>query len=715
MSARSYKIGIDVGGTFTHAVAVDAATLELSGTAVVPTTHAAQEGVARGVVESLAQLMSAERIAPREVRLVAHSTTQATNALLEGDVAHVGIVGLGAGAAAARARRETRLGEVELARGVILRTSARFLDTSRGFDEVAARRALDELATEGACAIVASQAFGVEDRAHEERVVALAAERGLPATAASELSQIWGLRIRTRTAVVNASMLPRMLETADMTERALRAAGITAPLMVLRSDGGIMDVEAMRRRPILTMLSGPAAGVAAALMYERISDGIFVEVGGTSSDICLIRRGRPRLTQGQVGRHRLFVRTLDVRTVGVGGGSMPRVRRGKLAEIGPRSAHIAGLAYDAFEAAEGQLEPRVIAPLPRDPAEYAVLARAGAEGPSVALTTTGAANVLGLAQHYSRGDARAAQHCWSAFGALLGLDARAAAERALDLAADKVAPVVRALLAEAQLAREQIPLVGGGGGAEAVTPWTARRLGLEHRLARNAEVISAIGAALGIVQDCVERSLLEPSESDLEAVRREAEASVVRMGADPASIEVHVEIDRRARVVRATARGTPDLRTRELAGKLPDDDALRAAAARALGVEPGAARRLDGAGWLATYTAERAARLFLVLPIVRTPVCVLDREGIVRLALADAEAVPCAPADVEAQVRRRAGELATYGDGGVLPPDVYLVKATQIADLTGLATAEQMAAMARLEVRAARPADTVVVVAARRG
>ena len=176
---RRIKIGIDVGGTFTHAVALDAIDAALVATAMVPTTHTAAEGVARGVVESMHRLIDTAAIDPCDVALIAHSTTQATNALLEGDVATVGVIGMGHGWEGWRARGQTRVDDIELAPGKRLRAVHRFLDTTTPPAEDRLVAVLDELRREGAEVLVVSEAFGVDDPANEHRAAELSAAPGL--------------------------------------------------------------------------------------------------------------------------------------------------------------------------------------------------------------------------------------------------------------------------------------------------------------------------------------------------------------------------------------------------------------------------------------------------------------------------------------------------------------------------------------------------------
>ena len=125
--SKKVRIGIDVGGTFTDAVVIDAESYEVIAKKKIPTTH--NEGVAYGVVRIITALMEEQNIAPEDVSFIAHGTTQATNALLEGDVAAVGILGMATGVDARGAKGETNVESIELAPGKFLKSSHTFEDS----------------------------------------------------------------------------------------------------------------------------------------------------------------------------------------------------------------------------------------------------------------------------------------------------------------------------------------------------------------------------------------------------------------------------------------------------------------------------------------------------------------------------------------------------------------------------------------------------------
>src|SRR5688572_18457047 len=142
---RRIRIGIDVGGTFTKAVAIDMVQGRIIGKVAVPTTHASSEGVSTGIVQALKSLMQKHQIENSEIELISHSTTQAVNALLEGDTATVGIVGMGVGLEKSNVIKRTNVRNVELAPNKYLQTCYRFIDTSKYLEEKEIGQAIDGL------------------------------------------------------------------------------------------------------------------------------------------------------------------------------------------------------------------------------------------------------------------------------------------------------------------------------------------------------------------------------------------------------------------------------------------------------------------------------------------------------------------------------------------------------------------------------------------
>ena len=708
---RRVRIGIDVGGTFTDAVAIDDATQEIIAKAKRPTTHDAKEGVAEGIIEILRDILTENNIAPEEVVFIAHGTTQATNALLEGDVAKVGVIGMGSGFFAGCAASDTDVGDITLAPGKYLRTAHAFIET----DEAEPMRAeisrrIDELAEKGAAVIVASEAFGVDHPESERLVMELAGEKGLPSTGGHEVSHLYGLKVRTRTAVINGSLIPRMMETADMTEECVKRINIGAPLMIMRCDGGVMTADEVRRRPILTMLSGLAAGVAGALMYEKLSNGIFLEAGGTSTDISAVRDGRVMVRSGELGGHKMYLRSLDVRTLGVAGGSMIRVENGKITDAGPRSAHIAGLPYEVFS--PKLKNPRLVLISPCGDDEPVFAAAEGADGRRVSLTLAGAANLLGSVPDgdYASGDREAALAAWRVLGDALGISTEEAAKQAMDIAASKVRAIVDALVQDYEIPKDAVMLAGGGGSAGVIVPYLGKVMGVPWREVKNAPIISTIGVAMAMVTESVERTVVQPKGEDVKSIRREAIERVMKSGAKEETVEVSVEVDQKANILRAVATGAAELRQGKENGTLPSKAELLETAAKSIGVPSEQVQEIAALGRWHIFDGIRSTKTF-GFENYHHAVRVIDRDGVVRLQREGIGAVLSTKEKLQESLDILLEETTEYGTVGGQLPSLFAYYGEKQLDLSGLATREQVDEVLDMEMDGREKDEPVAVLA----
>lgn len=707
---KKVRIGIDVGGTFTDAVALDNETYEIVAAKKIPTTH--NEGVAAGIVKIIKEMMHDSDIEPEDVTFIAHGTTQATNALLEGDVAHVGVIGMGTGSDARSARKETNIPDIELSPGKYLRTSCTFLDT-KSLDEEVVNKATDDLMSQGSEVIVASAAYSVDDPTDELKVQLALNKRDILTTAGHEMSELYGLNMRTRTAVVNASLIPKMMATADMTEEAVKDSGISTELMIMRCDGGVMSIEEVRKRPILTMLSGLAAGVAGALMYEKITDGIFFETGGTSVDVSVIKNGKTMIKYAQVGGNKTYLQSLDVRTLGLAGGTMIQAKEGQMTDVGPRSAHIANLAYECFDDAAGMTSAtaKLVSPLEGDP-DYVIVT--DQDGNTYSPTLCGAANLLGYVPDgdFAKGNNETGRVAWEAVGKLCGgMSAEEAAAKALDLACEKLKVVVDSLITEYDLDPNMLTFVGGGGSAAVLVPALAKKYGenMKWAIAKNAPYISTIGVALAMVRETIERSCSNPSSEDVKKIRRDVIEKIVRSGAAEETVDVSIEVDSEHSILRAIATGSTEFRSKDLGQVDLEPEKMQEVASAALSM-PDCEAKCSTGRWTLFSGDLVTKKFFGLLSSKKHPIAVLDREGVVRFKVGDGNYLM-----YKRKNQQRFDEFfydnTIYGDANASIPRVYLFYREKMLDLTGMQTGDQMKSIMDVELSSLDPDDKIVAVA----
>ncbi len=238
--------------------------------------------------------------------------------------------------------------------------------------------------------------------------------------------------------------------------------------------------------------------------------------------------------------------------------------------------------------------------------------------------------------------------------------------------------------------------VGGGGGAGAIVPTLAETLELPFRIARDAEVIAPIGAALALVRDVVERTINSPTPEDIARLRREAIDRVVASGANPDRVEVVVEIDSQRSRVRATASGATSLTDNAGPAEGAENAALTAAAL-SLSCD---AQELESVKLTALLTAYRH----------RGRVRIADERGVIRLALRSAEIDVVTASEAELRARDAIERETRFGDVGRALPAVYVAHGARIAAFEGITDREQAVALVCEELGGCRPDESVALI-----
>lgn len=353
----AYLLGIDTGGTYTDAVILNEATDAVLASAKALTSR---PELAVGVGAAIDAALTGAAIDPADIAMVSLSTTLATNALVEGQGGRIALVFIG-------------FDPAELGRGGLT-------DALRGDPVISLAGGHSHAGTEvlpmdlaalknavlgldpGVTGFAIAASFATRNAAHE--ISARDMIRGLtgkPVTCSHELSSALGGPKRALTAVLNARLIGMIDGLISACEGHLAQIGIDARLMVVRGDGALVSADVAREKPIETILSGPAASIAGASWLTGEQDALVSDIGGTTTDVCLLQAGRPKIDpQGaRVGPYRTMVEAVAMRTTGLGGDSEVHVVDGLGGglRLGPRRLMpIALAARDYPELVHGVLD-----------------------------------------------------------------------------------------------------------------------------------------------------------------------------------------------------------------------------------------------------------------------------------------------------------------------------------------------------------------------
>jgi N-methylhydantoinase A len=353
-STPRLRIGIDTGGTFTDIVAVDGATGRVDVTKV-PSTPA---NPAVGLLKGVRQILEQTGRTVGDLAGLAHGTTVATNALLQGDIDSLGLVVTEGFQHLLEIARQAvpdgygnsyfwvkpeRIVPVELVREVGGRLNYRG-EELRPLDGESARRAARFFRKHGIRAVGVCLIHSYANAAHEKRVREIFAAEYPECTLSLSCEVLPEYREyeRAMTTLVDAFVKPHMGRYLQRINDELGPGLREKPFLVMQSSGGVISSSQVVNKPITTALSGPAAGALGSAVVAKIAgfeNVVTLDAGGTSTDLCLIEAGTPKVTNGgSVGPFPVRIPMIDIKTVGTGGGSIAWISREGHLKVGPKSA-----------------------------------------------------------------------------------------------------------------------------------------------------------------------------------------------------------------------------------------------------------------------------------------------------------------------------------------------------------------------------------------
>ena len=349
-----YRVAIDIGGTFTDIVIQNEETGEIYGTKTPSTTQDQSIGLMKGIKKVCEEL----DVDVHEIRSILHGTTVATNAVLEGKGAKVGLITTSGFEQILHVARSWTpapisawmgflkpdpLADLIYTKGAIERMTAKG-DVFIELDREDITQKIQALYEDGVESLTVSLLNSYANPKHEKEIrdIALFINPAIPVTISHDILPEFREYERTLTTVMNSYVRPPMQKYLTNIQEKLNNEQINSRISIVRSDGGLMSIPAASERPVHTMLSGPSGGVTASAMigqqtgYRNI---ISFDMGGTSTDVSLTYDGKPKVSrETKVGVFPVKAPSLEVVSIGAGGGSIAHVPITGALRVGPQSA-----------------------------------------------------------------------------------------------------------------------------------------------------------------------------------------------------------------------------------------------------------------------------------------------------------------------------------------------------------------------------------------